>query len=458
MSPIPFFHAAAVSQDLSKPIVATDAFAAGQVIFQEDAIVSSNYGNLDDCGCHHHHDEHGELIEGDCGASSDEPETLDEDDLETVSPAVVEAFDALMVFCDDHAVLSMVDIRKNLFKLLRLYELDPSSLTLLLTMTINQDESHDYLDAAVGLRAAHASVVPAGLSDDAVAHLIGVLNNKYCHALEEIQGSGVFVYMSILTHSCVPNCNLTTTGHTMWLTATRPIAAHEALTVDLANLFYRPQKERLELLENDKVVCACDLCTDALPDYARAFKCHACTDGIVHPKANVFSCTTCHVVWGADDVTAIEAEERRLVETLDATSLDALDDVIAASRLHRFHFIFFWALDDLNSICVEEEFDDAALAKIYRRILDCLNYTLPYPHDEKVQHYDHLAQTLISIGDVAGAKDAYEHAYALSCLCSGKDYDESQLYHRLMTNTPTNKEEMLKAYGLEDGDMQAPAA
>ncbi|KAG9408897.1 hypothetical protein AC1031_020809 [Aphanomyces cochlioides] len=126
----------------------------------------------------------------------------------------------------------------------------------------------------------------------------------------------------------------------------------------------------------------------------------------------------------AAQIAAVEAQEKSLVEELDVTSLEALDASIASSLLHPYHFIFFWALDDLNSICVEEDFPDVELAKIYRRILECLNYTLPYPHDEKVQHYDHLAQTLISIGDVAGAKEAYEHAYALSCLCSGKDYDE----------------------------------
>ncbi|CAK4423452.1 unnamed protein product, partial [Aphanomyces euteiches] len=248
---------------------------------------------------------------------------------------------------------------------------------------------------------------------------------------------------------CLPNCNLTVTGNTMWLTAIRPIAANEVLTVDVADLFYRPLQERRDLLENDKIPCNCDLCSCILPDYARAFKCQDCADGIVHPLDDVFSCTKCNVKWTAEQIAAVEAQEKSLVEELDVTSLEALDASIASSLLHPYHFIFFWALDDLNSICVEEDFTDVELAKIYRRILECLNYTLPYPHDEKVQHYDHLAQTLISIGDIAGAKEAYEHAYALSCLCSGKDYDESLLYERLMKDTPTNKDEMLIAYGLD---------
>ncbi|KAH9135237.1 hypothetical protein AeRB84_019269, partial [Aphanomyces euteiches] len=204
-----FFSQARVFQDITKPIVATEDLAAGQTIFQEIAIVSSGFGHsFDDCGCHGDD----EPVEAHV-----EPETLDEDDLETVSPAVVQEFDALMSYCEGHPVLSMVDIRKNLFKLLRLYELDATSLTLLLTLEINKEEASEYLEAATGLRREHPSIIPPGLSDDDVAHLIGLLNNKYCHALEEIQGSGVFIYMSLLAHSCLPNCNLTVTGNTMWL-------------------------------------------------------------------------------------------------------------------------------------------------------------------------------------------------------------------------------------------------
>ena len=78
----------------------------------------------------------------------------------------------------------------------------------------------------------------------------------------------------------------------------------------------------------------------------------------------MFSCTKCNVKWTAEQIAAVEAQEKSLVEELDVTSLDALDTSIAKSLLHRFHFIFFWALDDLNSICVEEDFPDVELAKV----------------------------------------------------------------------------------------------
>ncbi|RHY83775.1 hypothetical protein DYB37_011875 [Aphanomyces astaci] len=175
------------------------ALAAGQPIFQEVALVSSTFGDSMDANCcDHHHDV--ELDEPQNEPLNDDEDerghrhhprpaiVLDDDDVDAMSPAVLDAFDALMSHCNNVPVLSMVDVRKNLFKLLRLHELDPSheSLLLLHTLPIDTDDLAEYATAATSLRAAFASVVPSTLSDDDVAHFIGVLNHKYCHALNEV--------------------------------------------------------------------------------------------------------------------------------------------------------------------------------------------------------------------------------------------------------------------------------
>ncbi|ETV64479.1 hypothetical protein H257_18643 [Aphanomyces astaci] len=459
MSHVASFREAPVSQDVTQPIRATMALAAGQPIFQEVALVSSTFGDSMDANCcDHHHDveldePQNEPLNDDEGERGHRHHprpaiVLDDDDVDAMSPAVLDAFDALMSHCNNVPVLSMVDVRKNLFKLLRLHELDPSheSLLLLHTLPIDTDDLAAYATAATSLRAAFAAVVPSTLSDDDVAHFIGVLNHKYCHALNEIEGSGVFVFSSVLTHSCVPNCNLTVTGTTMWVTAITAIDAGQILTVDAADLFYRPAHERRQFLAVDKISCQCDLCGLRAPDLARAFKCVNCPEGIVHPTGNNFTCVNCLAEWSTSQIQAAEAQESSVVEELDVVTLADLDSFIATSLLHPFHYIFFWALDDLHAMCVDSNVPDTDLAKIYRRLLECLNYTLPYPHDEKVQHYDHLAQTLVAIGDIPGAAAAYEAAYTVSCLCSGRDYDESQLYHRLMSDTPTTKEDLLRVY------------
>ncbi|ETV91974.1 hypothetical protein H310_13614 [Aphanomyces invadans] len=467
MSHVATFRDAPVTQDITQPIRATKAIPAGHPIFQEVALVASTFGDSmhPDCCVCDHHDEYDDCAEpqnepptNDDGGYTRPPVAVDDDDVETMSPHVLDSFAALMAHCDRVPVLKMVDVRKNLFKLLRLHEVNAShpSLALLHTVPIDTDDFAEYHDAAANLRASFGGIVPTTLADNDVAHLIGVLNHKYCHALNEIEGSGVFVYSSVLTHSCVPNCNLTVTGTTIWITAIQDIAPGQVLTVDAADLFYRPLNERKECLAVDKITCTCDLCELRAPDLARAFKCQACADGIVHPTGHVYACTTCRVEWSDGQIQDAVAQEDAIVETLDATTLVELDEFIATSLLHPFHYIFFWALDDLHTMCVDSNVDNVDLAKIYRRLLDCLNYTLPYPHDEKVQHYDHLAQTLVAIGDIPGATAAYEAAYAMSCLCSGNDYDESQLYWRLSTNTPTTKEALLHVYkhNGDDGDVR----
>ncbi|OQR96861.1 hypothetical protein ACHHYP_13200 [Achlya hypogyna] len=448
----PAFTAASISQDVTKPIVATAAFEAGTVIFHEEAFVSSSFGNMDMDGCC---DE--DCEDDDCDGCAEEeveeePETLDEDDLPAVSSAVVDHFDELMAFCEPTEVLNMVDIRKNLFKCFHLVETNPDALAPLYALNINEDDASAFKDTAIALRAQFPSVVPAAMTDDNVAHVIGVLN-KHCHALEEINGSGLFLYVSKLPHACMPNCNITVSGTSMWLTAIKPIAVGEPLTLDILDLFYSPVSDRAETLAEDKMVCTCPYCTGALPDFARAFKCKdtACT-GIVHPTKGVFACTGCGATWSPEEISEVEMHEVSAVDELgDIETLAELDGVIAQSPLHKFHYVFYLAIEALSSVSMDdEELPQTEAAKIYRRVLECLNYVVPYPHDLKTQHYDHLAQTLIGAGDINGATEAYEKAYEMSCLCSGKDFEESLLYKSLMENTPTNREEMIAAYGIED--------
>ncbi|RLO02108.1 hypothetical protein DYB28_005317, partial [Aphanomyces astaci] len=295
------------------------ALAAGQPIFQEVALVSSTFGDSMDANCcDHHHDV--ELDEPQNEPLNDDEDerghrhhprpaiVLDDDDVDAMSPAVLDAFDALMSHCNNVPVLSMVDVRKNLFKLLRLHELDPSheSLLLLHTLPIDTDDLAEYATAATSLRAAFAAVVPSTLSDDDVAHFIGVLN-----------------------HNCVPNCNLTVTGTTMWVTAITAIDAGQILTVDAADLFYRPAHERRQFLAVDKISCQCDLCGLRAPDLARAFKCVNCPEGIVHPTGNNFTCVNCLADWSTSQIQAAEAQESSVVEELDVVTLADLDSFIA---------------------------------------------------------------------------------------------------------------------------------
>ncbi len=114
-----FADSTALSHDLTKPIVATEALVPGQVLFAEVATFVSSGGHFDDEESHED-----DCEDEDCGgccefegelAGSQEAK-LEEDDLEFVGPYVVEHFDQLMDTCEPLSALVSIDKRKNLFK------------------------------------------------------------------------------------------------------------------------------------------------------------------------------------------------------------------------------------------------------------------------------------------------------------------------------------------------------
>ncbi|KAG9408902.1 hypothetical protein AC1031_020814 [Aphanomyces cochlioides] len=445
----PKFTEAPVSQDLSKPITATTALSAGQVIFSELALVSSAGGIEPEEGFHEEGCEDEEC--GGCAAMEEEEtkDELDEADLATVSPYVVEHFDALMETCEPLEALAMVDIRKNLFKCFALIEANADALAPFASMDVIAEDATASLDAAKALREAHASVIPSSMSDDQVAHLIGVLN-KYCIPLDDISGSGLFLYVSKLKHSCVPNASFTDAGNAIWVTAFQPIAPGEEITVDFFNTHYMCVAERNEVLAAEGQFCTCAVCTGVAADKTRAFKCKGCADGIVHPTKDVYACASCGAKFEADTIAAAEMEETTLMTDLDAETFDQLDKIIAESLLHPYHHIFYSAMEVLtDDSVVDINMTEEQALKVLYRLVDALNYVVSFPHSEKVSLYNSIAQAHISAGEIDKATQAYTKAFQVCTTVFGAECKETLMFKSLMENTPTTVDEMAKAYGYE---------
>ncbi|KAF0697222.1 Aste57867_12078 [Aphanomyces stellatus] len=435
---------APISHDLSAPLVATEDLITGQVIFFESALVASTGGAIVEG---EHEDEcHDEECQG-CLEIAD----LDVDEQGHVSPIVLGEYDALMEYCNSTDPLVAVDIRKHLFKCFHMYELDPSSLDQLLSLD-SLFGTEMYLDAAVGLRDVHPAVIPSGLSDDDVAHLIGVIH-KCSIPLDEIDGTGLFLYVSQLQHSCIPNACFTDSEDALWVTAIRPIAAGEVVTVDFFNLHYQPTSDRRETLRGAHYTCTCVLCQDVVPDKTRAFKCTSCHGGIVHPTGDTkFACVTCHATWGNDLIDAAVADEVRLLNELEVFSGAELEGVMAASSLHRFHHIFYATYSNLMQEHIDETMTPEEALVAYEGLLTSLNYVVEYPHAQKIQFLNIMAQTCIGLGNISQATSLYERAYALSCQVFGATCGETQLFLQLVEETPTSVEAMAAIYGFDEDD------
>ncbi|KAF0720354.1 Aste57867_365 [Aphanomyces stellatus] len=446
------FVDAPVSQDLTKTITATAALTTGQVLFAEIATVASAGGNEPEDDCHDEGCEDEEC--GGCAEveedEEDEKIELDEEDLEQVSQYVKDNFDALMEACDPLEALSMVDVRKNLFKCFHLIDADAAALAPFQSMDVIAGDAAACLEAAKALREAHAGVIPAALNDDQVAQLIGVLT-KYSIPLEDIGGSGLFLYVSKLKHSCMPNASFNEVGDAIWVTATEPIAAGQEITVDFFNTHYMCVAERQEVLAQEGQVCACAVCTGAAADKTRAFKCKvAGCAGIVHPTKDVFACATCGNVWDDAAIGAVEMEETTLMTDFDVDNFAQLVKAIEDSLLHPYHHIFYHAMEAVTEVSgVEIDMtEDETLSLLYRMV-DAINYVVPYPHSEKVSLYNSIAQSEIGNGNIPKANQAYTAAYDVCMNVFGDACKETIMFKGLKDNTPTTVEEMAAAYGYD---------
>ncbi|RHY31693.1 hypothetical protein DYB32_003248 [Aphanomyces invadans] len=452
----PTFVEAPVSQDMAKPIVATAALSAGQVIFAEAATVASAGGMEPEEGFHEE-DCDDEDCDGCAAIDEDDAaieDTLDESEHDEVSAYVVEHFADLTAACEAFEALASSEVRKNLFKCFHLIDVDAKAGDTFLSLDVVAADIPATLDAARALREAHPAVIPASLTDDQVAHLIGVLH-KHSIPLEDIGGSGLFFFVSKLKHSCRPNASYTDSGDAIWVTAIQPIAVGEEITVDFFDTHYMCLAERKEVLAEEGHVCSCAVCTGTAPDLTRSFKCQAagCTEGIVHPTNNVYECMTCHAVWDAATIAAAVAVEETLMKELEIDSVDQLLVLVQQSPLHRFHHIFYSALEVLleDQVADQNMTEDQAMVLMNAQA-EALDYVVPFAHSEKVSVYDAIAQAHVEAGRISNATDAYTNAYHMCVMVFGPDSKTTMLFKNLMDHTPTNADEIAAAYGFDDND------
>ncbi|KAG7396409.1 hypothetical protein PHYBOEH_002277 [Phytophthora boehmeriae] len=371
-----------------------------------------------------------------------------------------------------------VDRARCILKCLAMYERDPQALDEVLSLTWAGQERAT--SAALQLRRQLPDIFPSGFSDQQMATLIGVLNTN-SHELENLGGSGLFLSACRMEHNCAPNCSFTTFDSMLWMTAIRPIAPGDALSIDYGNFFYRPTPERqASLFESYGFVCTCEACV-LLPDPTRAVHCTSgnCPQGVMLPcpvrAANSsvgthqlqfeWRCQTCGEIADSNAHTQILAAEQDILENGFPESLDEVDAVVRRGVLHERHYLLFWALDNIGceaaattSFQAEAEQHRRALAQVWERIIAHMHVVVPTAHHEKTIYYDNLAQVQVVLGDLTAASRAYARAYEISCLVSGTDCSPTRKLQRLMEKPPQTAEELRELYAAEAQHRQRPAS
>ncbi|EEY58766.1 uncharacterized protein PITG_10898 [Phytophthora infestans T30-4] len=375
-----------------------------------------------------------------------------------------------------------IDRARCILKCLAMYECDPHALDGMMDLTCVGQQR--VTNATLQLRRQLPDIFPAGFTDQQMATLIGVLNTN-SHELENLGGSGLFLSACRMEHNCKPNCSFTTFDSTLWMTAIRPIAPGDALSIDYGNFFYRPTPERQEcLLESYGFICTCEACV-SLPDPTRAVRCLSrnCPQGVmlpcpartntasssIQPKKMQFEwrCQTCGTTADTAEHSRIFAAEQELLENGFPESLEEVDAVVSRGVLHESHYLLFWALDNIGcEAAITTAFradaqmaqDRRVLAQIWERIITYMNVVVPTAHHEKTIYYDNLAQVQVVLGNLGAASQAYARAYEVSCLVSGTDCSPTRKLQRLMEKPPQTAEDLRQHYAAEAQHRRRPAS
>lgn len=445
-----------------KVVLSERTFQAGEVIFSEQAFVFAPWGT-DVCpGCEEAKSDEKTQC---CCDREGKPKQLYTEKLS----GNLERREQVVNLMADLEGIAEVDRARCILRCLAMFERDNAALDdVLLLTSANFDRS---MDATTQMRAQVPDVFPSGFSDNQMATLIGVLNTN-SHELENLGGSGLFLSACRMEHNCSPNCSFTTYDSQLWMTAIKPIAKGDALSIDYGNFFYRPTEERMSsLLESYGFLCTCDACL-VHPDTCRSFQCQqerGCSGGIVWPYPKRceetlvspedlefdWRCGACNQAASKAHVAKFLAAEQHLLDGGFPESLEEVDAVVSEGVLHERHYLLFWALDSIGCEAaaliafLSDEEHHRSLTQTWERIIKCMNIVVPSAHHEKTIYYDNLAQVRVILGDLAGAKQAYTDAYEIACVVSGKDCIPTEKLRKLMENPPQTAAQLREIYAAD---------
>lgn len=251
-----------IVQDAAKGrcLVARRAFSVGEPLYTETAFVIASCKDLPQHQCFNYA-------------------------FQAFKPRELEALQEMTFFLADLSRVGSVDTARNLLELLALYrlraanELEQSG-DMAEKFALFGDLTAANLDECVSnmrqFRRRYPTMVPKSVTDAAAGALLGILNTNQVEVESELCGSGLFVGTAVAEHDCSPNASYSTAGSELTMTAIRPIAPGERVSIDYGNYYYDCTPERIaSLYESYNFICTCHTCV-AAPDRKRAFVCRRC--------------------------------------------------------------------------------------------------------------------------------------------------------------------------------------
>eukprot|EP01041_Mallomonas_annulata_P001615 gene1615-3115_t len=416
---------------------------AGDVIIQEDALV---YGSYDE----EHSEYNNDLIQVALSHVINSNDVLDE----------------IILALADLEKIQSEDIAICFLQLLGLHIMKSQGLSsnFIEKMDLLSQLTASHLDKCISdikkFRSLYPDIIIPSITDDDAGMLLGILNTNEFE-LEDIQGTGLFVYTAIIQHSCAPNCSFTTSGSHLFLTATEDIPLGTRLSIDYGNYFYHPVvTRRKELFNSYGFNCNCIKCTSS--DYTRCFHCEYCNTSSNTASVTPLheSTTTLDITWqcnicmqqpSASRTIQLLEQEIQIISDPPQSRIE-IEQILSLGLMKRSHYLIFWSLKDISeSLSEEAKFTNSIQTyseafEIMELLVVLLDEMLPPVHHEKVIHLDRLAQLAVASGKIAIAREVYTRAYEMSRKACGAEVPCTIELHTLATNTPVSLTALAEHY------------
>ena len=206
------------------------------------------------------------------------------------------------------------------------------------------------------------------------------------------------------------------------LTAVRPIAAGEAVTIAyLPTAYCSTNDRRAALRDRYNFECCCRWC-EAEPDLARAFRCPQCprNEGVVCPvgdgsRISEWSCLQCGHRPQADAVDAMLDAEKRL-RTVKADKHAGLAKLLGDPLLHYTHSLVFRKIDEWSERAWRAQ--DANLCLECIDVLKrCVSRVLDDGDPARAQIFEFCGQVQHALGNAHTARHEYfvAHQHRVRC-------------------------------------------
>jgi len=233
----------------------------------------------------------------------------------------------------------------QILKLLQLEKSDPNKWEWLTKFMSHQDErnkSEEFAEISKKMLSLFHKIGLQHLDKRRLDHLLGILDTNSISV--DCSKQVLLPYLSLASHSCIPNCEHWVTGKEATVRSKRKILAGEEITIRYSYLTLHRNLLRRVIRDAWFFSCKCERCEDKseLGTRASSFKCYNCREGFLEEsyKENIDKYYECEVCEKTMDEQKVIEKATHLRSMEECESLDQIPTLILEMERRGAHRLY----------------------------------------------------------------------------------------------------------------------